>query len=143
MNKKKLVMTAFSLIFVGLNFVLFLYLFFINPPSHYFGPFIYMIPTYYIIYFSGLYGIFVLTIVFLSGLALTLIKLYRFAAPLCLLGGVFTIPLGFLGIIGSTLIWSLSNILDCPFCGSSLVKDRRSPGYSFCTVCGKRFILRR
>jgi hypothetical protein len=88
-----------------------------------------MLPVAYVIYFLGLNGIILIIVFFLSGIALTLVKIYKFAAVLLLIGGILTVPLGILGIISFVLILLLSNIQECPVCRSELMND------IYCPVC--------
>ncbi len=136
-----------SLIFICLNLFIFLYVAIFPQFSPYYILCV-LLPVYWISLFSGGWSmasfyliIFLLTITFISGIALAYLKLYRYGAILFLICGILTLPLGLLGIMASILLWRHSTVLTCAVCNSSLKVDNLRPGYFYCSRCSAYYGL--
>jgi hypothetical protein len=143
MNTKKTILIVISLSLVAVNLITFLYLIFFDPIGGYFGSFWFMIPIMWVILISNsIIPIFLLTLIFLSVIGLTIVRLYWTASNLCFVAGAITFPIGILGIIASILIYEISILYECPFCGQNLIKDRRYPKIGYCPLCKSWFEYR-
>ncbi len=143
MNTKKTVLIIISQSLVAVNLITYLYLIFFDPIGGYFGSFWFMVPIAWVVHITNsIIPIFLLTIIFLSVIGLTFVRLYWTASNLCFVAGAITFPLGILGIIASMMIYEISNVSQCPFCGQNLVKNWRYPRIGYCTLCKSWFEFR-
>lgn len=127
---------------VSLNLFIFLYVVIFPEYSPYYIFWLVLPILLILLYFSGwimvayTVVVFLIAILFLSGIALTFLKLYKQGSFIFLICGLLTLPLGIFGIMASIMVWQHATVPRCIICKSSIKVDHSRPGFFYCTRCG-------